>query len=65
MFLSEGERALKAGVYLNKILELPIRDRIARSKYVTESELEKIDQTMADLKKDIDQLISEGGVLDA
>lgn len=65
MFLSEGERALKAGVYLNKILELPIRDRIARSKYVTENELEKIDQTMADLKKDIDQLISEGGVLDA
>ena len=65
MFMTEGERALKAGVYLNKILELPIRDRIARSKYVTEQELEKIDQTMADLKSDIDKLISEGGVLDA
>ena len=41
-FRREAERALKAGVYLNKILEQDeIIDRIARSKYVHEDEIEK------------------------
>lgn len=64
-FKEEAQRALDAGVYLNKILSLEVRDRIARSKYVPETEMERIDKTLEDLKKDIDELISEGGVLDA
>ena len=65
-FRREAERALKAGVYLNKILEQDeIIDRIARSKYVHEDEMEKIDQIAVDLKAIIDNLINEGGVLDA
>ncbi|MDB2087976.1 V-type ATP synthase subunit A [Clostridium paraputrificum] len=65
-FKVEAERALEAGVYLNKILALDeIRDRIARSKYIHEEELNKIDQISIDLKAEIDKLISEGGVLDA
>ena len=65
-FRREAERALKAGVYLNKILEQDeIIDRIARSKYVHEDEIEKIDQIAVDLKAIIDNLINEGGVLDA
>lgn len=65
-FKKEAERALEAGVYLDKILALEeIRDRIARSKYVDEKELSKIDQISIDLKADIDKLISEGGVQDA
>ena len=65
-FRREAERALKAGVYLNKILEQDeIIDRIARSKYVHEDEIEKIDQIAVDLKATIDKLINEGGVLDA
>ena len=63
-FKEEAERALDAGVYLNKVLGLEeIRDRIARSKYVHEDELEKIDQTGKDLKEAINKLINEGGVL--
>mgnify|MGYP001055879361 CR=1 FL=1 len=42
-----------------------VRDRIARSKYIHEEELNKIDQISIDLKAEIDKLISEGGVLDA
>ena len=43
-FKVEAERALDAGVYLNKILALDeVRDRIARSKYIHEEELNKID----------------------
>lgn len=65
-FKVEAERALEAGVYLNKILALDeVRDRIARSKYIHEEELNKIDQISIDLKAEIDKLISEGGVLDA
>ena len=65
-FKVEAERALDAGVYLNKILALDeVRDRIARSKYIHEEELNKIDQISIDLKAEIDKLISEGGVLDA
>ena len=65
-FRIEAERALEAGVYLNKILALDeVRDRIARSKYIHEEELNKIDQISIDLKAEIDKLISEGGVLDA
>lgn len=65
-FKDEAERALENGVYLNKILALDeIRDRIARSKYIHEDEINKIDQISVDLKADIDKLISEGGVLDA
>ena len=65
-FRREAERALDAGVYLNKILEQEeIIDRIARSKYIHEDEIEKIDQIAVDLKAIIDELIKEGGVLDA
>ncbi|WP_102400527.1 V-type ATP synthase subunit A [Haloimpatiens massiliensis] len=65
LFKEEAERALEAGVYLDKILTLPVRDRIARSKYTPESELSKIDEIYSELKSQMDNLISEGGVLDA
>lgn len=65
-FRREAERALDAGVYLDKILaQDEIIDRIARSKYVHEDEIGKIDQIAVDLKATIDELIKEGGVLDA
>lgn len=67
LFRKEAERALKAGVYLNKILGLSeIRDRIARSKYIPEKDINKIDEIEVELKSAIDTLITEeGGVLDA
>ena len=65
-FKREAERALNAGVYLSKILGLEdIIDRIARAKYTLETELQKIDKTRDDLRTEISNLISEGGVLDA
>ncbi|MBQ6820518.1 MAG: V-type ATP synthase subunit A [Clostridium sp.] len=66
-FKVEAERALKAGVYLNKILGLSeVRDRIARSKYIPEDSIGRMDEIEVELKSSIDTLISqEGGVLDA
>ncbi|AQM59224.1 V-type ATP synthase subunit A [Clostridium baratii] len=61
-FKNEADRALEAGVYLDKILaQDEIRDRIARAKYIPESEISKIDQIGVDLTADMDKLISEGG----
>ncbi|MBL4932348.1 V-type ATP synthase subunit A [Clostridium paridis] len=64
-FHKEAERALDAGIYLEKVLELEIRDKIARSKYVSEKELSKIDKTLDELKEAVDALIAEGGVFNA
>ena len=64
-FYNEGKRALDAGVYLNKVLELEIRDRIARSKYTEEANISKIDETYTELVKVIDELIADGGITNA
>lgn len=61
-FYHEGQRGLKNGVYLSEIEKMPIRDRIARSKYLSEEELEKIDLIREDLIKDMDAMIEKGGL---
>ncbi|MGG7150846.1 V-type ATP synthase subunit A [Clostridium neonatale] len=62
----EAERALDAGVYLNDILAMEdLKDRIARSKYIAEKDLDVIDKIFEDLKVAIDDLISKGGVANA
>ncbi|EJT5935677.1 V-type ATP synthase subunit A [Clostridium perfringens] len=64
-FKHEAEKALEAGVYLDKVLKLPVRDRIARSKYISEEEISKMDDILVELKAEMNKLISEGGVLNA
>jgi len=65
LFRKEAERALESGVYLNNILNLPIRDKIARSKYIEENNIDTINNIAEELVVEINRLISEGGVLDA
>ena len=65
-YRAEAERALDAGVYLNDILAMEdLKDRIARSKYIHEDDLDKMDQIAVDLHAAIDDLISKGGVANA
>ncbi|MBB6697390.1 V-type ATP synthase subunit A [Clostridium algidicarnis] len=64
-FYHEGEKALEAGIYLKEILDIEVRDRIARSKYIPEEDISKIDQISKDLSSAIDNLISKGGVVNA
>ena len=65
-YRKEAERALEAGVYLSDIMAMEdLKDRIARSKYIHEDELDKMDQISADLKEAMDNLISKGGVANA
>ncbi|MGG7162119.1 V-type ATP synthase subunit A [Clostridium ihumii] len=64
-FKEQAEKALEAGVYLDKILKMQVRDKIARSKYIPENEIDKIDEIGVELVKEVDKLIVEGGVLNA
>lgn len=64
-FYDEANRALEVGVYLDKILALEVRDKIARSKYIAEEEISRIDDISNELNKAVTDLINEGGVLNA
>ncbi|SHH25127.1 V-type ATP synthase subunit A [Clostridium grantii] len=65
-FGDEAEKALKAGVYLKEIIDMgDIRDRIARSKYIAEEDIDNIDKIAVDLVEAMDKLIAEGGVANA
>ena len=64
-FYDEGLRALESGVYLKDIENMEVREKIARAKYTREEEIDKIDQIQKELKEEIDELISKGGILDA
>lgn len=61
----EAEKALKAGVYLKEVLNMEIRDKIARAKYVNEDEIGKLTETAETLVKDMEKLVSQGGVANA
>lgn len=60
----EGQRALELGTYLKEIMDgtVTLRDRIARSKYISESELEKLDQINSDIVSEIQAIVAEGGM---
>lgn len=64
-FYNLSNKALAAGVYLDKLLKLEIRDKIARTKYISEGEIDKIDGIMSELQDVIDKIITEEGVANA
>ncbi|MGV8979825.1 V-type ATP synthase subunit A [Clostridium sp.] len=64
-FQVEAEKALAAGVYFKKILQMEVRDKIARAKYIPETEMSKIDDINIELAKEAEKLITEGGVISA
>ncbi|MDR2939200.1 MAG: V-type ATP synthase subunit A, partial [Clostridiales bacterium] len=50
-FGDEARLALEKGVYLKSILTLEVRDRIARAKYLSESEIDSISDIKLQIKK--------------
>lgn len=64
-FYAEAKRALDQGVYLNEVLALPIRDQIARAKYVTEANRTDIANISTELQRQVSQLIEEKGGINA
>ena len=64
-FYDLGVKAIEKGVYLKSIEKMPVREKIARSKYIEEAHLEQIDEIAQQLETDMNKLIEEGGILDA
>jgi len=53
--------AVDAGVSLDAILDLPVRDAIARMKYIPESEMARLDKVSDDITKAFASLTQAGG----
>jgi len=64
-FYDQGLRALEHGVYLKDIEGMAVREKIARTKYIPEDNIEQIDEVKKELVESIDDLISKGGILNA
>ena len=64
-FYDEGNRGLESGAYLKEISEMPVREKIARAKYIPESDLDKMNDILNEIENEVDNLISKGGSLDA
>lgn len=63
-FGEESQKALKLGAYFNEIMKgtVELRDKIARSKYVKEDELEKLDRIQQEIKTTMQKILEEGGM---
>ncbi|WAA11720.1 V-type ATP synthase subunit A [Fervidibacillus halotolerans] len=64
-FYRQGVKALEAGVYLKEIEKLPIREKIARAKFIPEEEIEKIDDIHREFIQVMNELMKKAGVTNA
>lgn len=65
-FYTEGLKALDAKVYLRELRDLPIKEKIARMKYLNnDTAAEEIKKIREEIRADIGELVREGGILDA
>ncbi|MGI6603882.1 MAG: V-type ATP synthase subunit A [bacterium] len=57
----ECQRALEKGASLEKLLALPVRERIARAKYTPEDQLANFDSIESDIKSQVAEASATGG----
>ncbi len=60
-FYKLANEALEKNVDIEDILELDVREKIGRSKYIEETNMQAFDNIMNELKKEMHALTSEGG----
>ena len=59
-FYDEAQRALDAGVKIDTLVKMPIRERIGRFKYTKEEDVNNVfDTLLGDLQLDIQTLIQD------
>ena len=63
-FYRESLRAIDNKVYLSELLDLPVREKIARAKYTEEAHIDKLDLISDEITDVINELINRGGGLD-
>jgi len=60
-FAKQANRALNEGATLKSILKLGVRERISRSKYLNESQLEEFESIEAQMISEMDNVTLKGG----
>jgi len=60
-----GMEALKKGASMNELFNLPVREAIARMRYLEEKDISKIDELEDRIKHEITEVIPVGGESDA
>ncbi|ADE56940.1 MULTISPECIES: V-type ATP synthase subunit A [Aminobacterium] len=60
-----GMDALKRGASMSEVFNLPVREKIARMRYIDEKEISQLDNLDGDMKAEINALIPVGGDSDA
>ncbi len=58
-FYDEGERAIKNGVDINQLVEIPIREKIGRAKFIPENQKDRLKQMEKDLKDQVSALVEK------
>jgi V/A-type H+-transporting ATPase subunit A len=63
-FDEQAKRALQLGAYLDEVTKgtIDLRERIARSKYIPEEELTRLDAIKQDTKALLQQIVETGGI---
>ena len=63
-FDAEANRALELGAYFREIMKgtVELRDRIARSKFIHEDQLEKIQDLSQTIEETLHQILAQGGL---
>jgi len=61
-FYHLGQKALDSGAEFSQVVGLPVRERIGRAKYISEDQLEQLDELLEELRGKMSSLMSEGGV---
>lgn len=64
-FYRQGKKALESGVYLKEIETLPVREKISRSKFIPENQMEQIDEIHRELIDSFRRLTEMAGVENA
>ncbi|SHM67515.1 V/A-type H+-transporting ATPase subunit A [Caldanaerovirga acetigignens] len=64
MFYHEAQKALEKGAFFSDIEKHPVRERIARAKYIEESNMHLFDEIEDEIRKAMQDLV-EGGAADA
>ena len=57
-----AKEALEKNVDIEDVLELGVREQIGRAKYIPESEMNKFDEILAEIKSEMRALTDEGGM---
>ncbi|MCG1012305.1 ATP synthase subunit A [Tepidanaerobacter sp. GT38] len=64
MFYEEAQKAIDKGVVFSEIENLPVRERIARAKYLDEKDIKVFDEIEQELKQQVEKLMEGGNLND-